>query len=182
MKYCTIDDCEKPVRAKGWCTVHYYRWYQYGTMETKRSKLSAPRPKEWNIWYHMIRRCANPTSRYFKHYRGRGITVCDRWMTYENFYEDMGPRPTPKHSLDRIDNDGNYELSNCRWASPHQQAVNKSNSAKHPGIREFKYKTRSRWRVSLTVNRKAVFDGMFDSLEEALEARKKAERKWNIEI
>jgi hypothetical protein len=74
----------------------------------------------------MISRCTNPKVDRFDSYGGRGITVCDRWRTsFTNFYDDLGPRPSPQHSLDRIDVNGNYEPGNVRWATPLEQAQNK---------------------------------------------------------
>ncbi len=71
-------------------------------------------------------RCYNSKAVSYKHYGGRGITVCNRWrQSFANFLADMGLRPSSKHSLDRIDNDGNYEPSNCRWATRIQQNRNK---------------------------------------------------------
>lgn len=74
-------------------------------------------------WHAMIRRCRNPTSAAYKNYGGRGIVVCPRWHSFKNFLADMG-LPPPGHTLDRINNDGNYEPGNCRWASRHQQQRN----------------------------------------------------------
>lgn len=76
-------------------------------------------------WASMICRCTNPNARAFKWYGARGITVCDRWRSYANFLADMGPRPAPGLSLDRVNNDGNYEPGNCRWATWKEQAANK---------------------------------------------------------
>lgn len=82
------------------------------------------RSTEYQIWGGMIKRCTNPKTWAWKYYGGRGIKVCKRWLSFENFYADMGPRPK-NLTLDRINNDGNYEPGNCRWVTRKQQTANR---------------------------------------------------------
>lgn len=80
----------------------------------------------YRTWTSMIRRCTMPSQDSYPLYGGRGIIVCERWRTFENFLLDMGEKPSSRHSIDRLDRNGNYEPGNCRWAIEKEQQRNRS--------------------------------------------------------
>src|SRR5258706_7634622 len=90
---------------------------------TSPRKRYRSRMPEYRSWYSMKQRCNYRHETHYEYYGGRGITVCERWAIFENFLEDMGKRPAGT-SLDRINNEGNYEPNNCRWATQAQQLRN----------------------------------------------------------
>lgn len=87
---------------------------------------------EHNSWTEMNKRCNSAASSRFAYYGGRGINICDRWAKFENFLTDMGQKPSPAHTLDRIDPEGHYTPENCRWATRKLQSRNKRNTTFTP--------------------------------------------------
>lgn len=94
---------------------------------TKHGMTHSP---EYMNWQAMRQRCLDPNSESYRYYGGRGIRICARWDSFENFYADMGPRPFPGATVDRIKSEGNYEPDNCEWATRAKQTKNRRTTPK----------------------------------------------------
>lgn len=135
----------------------------------------------YRTWRAMKNRCYNKKHPQYHDYGGRGVAVCDRWLnSFENFYSDMGDKPTSQHSIDKIDNNGNYEPKNCRWATATQQVrnqrISKRNTSGFTGV-SFQTSTK-KWRADIKVSEAHIYLGSFDNLEDACKARKDGEERY----
>lgn len=96
-----------------------------GCHRSTQDGLRTKYPSEYNAWKHMLERCEDPDCNVYEYYGARGISVCERWHDFKLFIKDVGPKSSPELTLDRIDNDGNYEPGNVRWATRIQQRNNR---------------------------------------------------------
>lgn len=137
------------------------------------------RTKTYRIWAGMIQRCTYKKHIHYKYYGGRGIDVCESWRSFENFFNDMGERPSECHSIDRIDNNGDYEPNNCRWVTMEKQSQNKrAYQSSKTGISGVRWNKQSqKWQADISRNGLRKFLGYFDCFFDACCARKSAEVK-----
>lgn len=120
-------DCGCKKRVHG-ANLRFGRTKSCGCLDRDvKTKHGKSRSRAYNSWSQMKYRCERESHVAFREYGERGITVCERWQSFENFLADMG-NPPDGHSLDRIDTNGNYEPGNCRWATPKQQVENRRNT------------------------------------------------------
>lgn len=185
-KICTVQDCMTEQRAKSFCKKHLYRFNMYGSplkLVKPNDFHEGSRLPEYRVWHNMIQRCHNHKSKNYHYYGGRGIYVCEQWKaSFRQFFTDMGSRPTNKHTIDRINNNKGYSPSNCRWVTQREQHYNMrpiiaTNTSGYKGISWAK--ARNKWRAYIDTKHL----GYFLRLEDAIEARKSAEKhSWEYTI
>ncbi len=145
---------------------------------SKRVKHGAFETRLYNIWRAMKSRCYQSNNDHYQHYGGRGITICDEWRNDFIPFQDWALKNGYKEHLtiDREDNDGNYEPDNCRWITKKLQNINKRKNKSELNIRGV-YKSKDRFRALISINGKSITLGIFDTVKEAKEAYEKAKNK-----
>jgi hypothetical protein len=136
----------------------------------------------YRIWSAMWNRCRNTNDKFYEIYGGKGISVCDEWKSFDVFKDDMLEEyetHVEEHGenntfIDRVEGSGNYEPSNCRWATNEQQSRNTSSKSGHKGVQ--RSSDGKKWVANISVNYKLIYLGIYEDLEEAMKARKEAEK------
>ena len=173
---CSAPKCARVYYAKDYCQTHYLR-LKAGT-DLNRPIIAVEHHglqdvPAYKSWHMMHQRCRNKNYSSYKNYGARGISICKRWYSFTNFYEDMGDRPDLSYSLDRIDVNGNYEPNNCRWATKQVQCINKRKkqgcTSDEPNV--YWHEVTKKWAVRVTRNYRTKYVGVYRTVEEAVKAR-----------
>lgn len=162
-------DCGEEIVARG-NSLRYGHPQSCGCLQREKMALRLTRhgrcyTKEYRAYINAKSRCENPRATHFESYGGRGIEF--RFSCFEDFYAELGDRPTPTHSVDRINVDGHYERGNVRWAVKRVQQYNRRPQSEHPGVS----KRGNKWRAYRIVDGKQKHLGYFNTIEEAMAAR-----------
>ena len=192
MNYCSINECDNKLHATGYCRNHYYLFRKYGDPRTRvRAEMGSVKGDPlYKILMHIHARCLDKNNKQYNSYGGRGILLCDRWnrsilgyKAFENFKKDVGKRPAgymksgkPLYTLDRVDNNKGYSPDNVRWATYNQQNTNTRKNNIVPGV--VYDKARGKWKARLQIRGESVLNKRFDTVDQAITARKEAERLY----
>lgn len=179
-KVCKLEYCDKAVKGAGYCTGHYAQ-KRFGRKITKLRKSERhglSYSDEYTIWVGIKNRTTKSSHQDYHKYGAKGIKMCDRWLaSFLNFYKDMGERPSKKHSIDRIDPNGDYTPDNCRWATYDIQSFNKKphclNTSGHRGV--VWNKSASKWRAQIYHNGRNIGLGLYSDISDAIKARETKE-------
>lgn len=179
---CTVAGCKGKYIAKGLCDKHYRRMHVHGTLIPTRETHGMTDHPIYQVWSNMKSRCNNKDNKNYDDYGGRGIKVFDEWSaSFNSFYSYVGEPEVKGHTLERINNNGNYEPGNVKWASRRDQAINrrvsKVNSSGVTGVQFLKATKKWVSNIQIAVGeKKTVYYG--DSFKEACKARKAAELEY----